>query len=106
MKGIRLSIDPKKYIVFRRAQFDEWMAEVLEDYEGESTLYKMELPDAVVIRQQDVFSPPALDAYANSIEVALSLAKPDEITARLRAIADYFHQKASEAWHMHRKLPD
>lgn len=93
-----------KYVVFKKAEFDEWYNRVLKD---SVPGVPMALDDAVVIRQQDVFAPPALDVYANGIEVALSLtATGGETTTRLRETADYFHTRAAESWHMKRKLPD
>lgn len=67
------------------------------------------LDDAVVIRRQDVFAAPALDAYANSIQVALMLDPGNEHAIRLREIADYFSEQAAKSWDNNghpRKLPD
>jgi len=66
-----------------------------------------EVEDAVVIRRQDKFAPPALDAYANAITMVIeagNLALPSR--QRLQSIADYFHDQASKAWTESRKLPD
>jgi len=66
-----------------------------------------EVMDAVVIRLQDVFAPPALDSYANSIAIALELIASDgEQWKSLRAIADYFSEQASISWDTNRKIPD
>lgn len=62
--------------------------------------------DAVVIRRQDAFAPPALDVYEGGIGVALELAPKNGITERLQEIRDYFHRQAEAAWHTHRKIPD
>jgi hypothetical protein len=65
------------------------------------------VPDAVVIRRQDVFAPPALDAYANAITVVIEsgcLAIEDR--RRLQGVADYFHDQAAKSWSEQRKLPD
>lgn len=75
------------------------------------------LEDAVVIRRQDAFAPPALDAYANSITIALGIMRNSTIDdtpidwdpdqhKRLQEIADYFHAQAVAAWETHRKIPD
>lgn len=86
-----------KYIVFKR---DEFLAD------GTAA----ELEDAVVIRRQDVFAPPALDAYANAIQCVVEvLANNTPATGRsaqLQTIADYFHDQAAKAWSEQRKLPD
>lgn len=91
-----------KYIVFRRA-----------DLPVDALLSLDPVEDAVVIRRQDVFAPPALDAYANAIQTVIEVLsaapgfeKDDETIARLRSVADYFHENAVESWSTKRKLPD
>lgn len=74
-------------------------------------LQNKRLHDSVVIRLQDRFAPPALDAYANSITIAietLDAAGIDgEVVDRLKKVADYFHERAAESWQRDdRKLPD
>lgn len=102
-----------KFIVFKRAEFNEWAA---------SPIGTRRLPppveDAVVLRRQDVFAPPALDAYASSILTAVealdALAAqfdepPSNIAERakgLREIAEYFSDQARAAWDTERRLPD
>lgn len=91
----------EKYVVFKRKDFEDWVVQV--------PLLKLPpptVPDAVVLRQQDVFCPAALDAYAASILVAVSLAQPGDTTRKLQKLADFFHEKAEESWHMNRKIPD
>jgi hypothetical protein len=96
-----------KYIVFKQEEFDRWANGL-----GERDMERMPLglPDAVVIRRQDVFAPPALDAYANAIQVVIETlcngAKPSGRTEQLQAIADYFHDQAAKSWTEQRKLPD
>jgi hypothetical protein len=86
-----------KYITFKR---DEFFAE------GTA----LEIEDAVVIRRQDIFAPPALDAYANAItcvvEVLTNGTVPTGRTLALQDIADYFSDQAAKAWTEQRKLPD
>lgn len=100
-----------KYVVFKR---EDWDAH--RDQPG-CMPEDLEVDDAVVIRRQDVFAPPALDAYANLITAALAVAQDvsghipgvDEepgSVKRLREIADYFHEQAALAWDTHRELPD
>lgn len=99
-----MTLRDEKYVVFKR---DEW-----EQYfrtQGASILVAVE--DAVVIRRQDVFAPPALDAYANSISVAVEALQGREgvdtaLIAKLLKVADYFHSQAQTAWITERKLPD
>jgi len=83
-------------------EINKWVEDILVD-------------DAVVIRRQDVFSPPAFDAYANSIMVTIEALNARGITHegnnpsmvdRLGSIADYFHAQADMAWDTDRKIPD
>jgi hypothetical protein len=64
------------------------------------------LPDAVVIRRQDLFAGPALHSYASSISIASKLNADPDLTKGLQGVADYFHDQAvladEEGW----KLPD
>lgn len=66
--------------------------------------------DAVVIRRQDMFAPPALDCYANAIQTCVEVlcngTKPSGTAERLQRIADYFHDQAAKSWAEQRKLPD
>lgn len=96
-----------KYIVFKQDEFDRWANSL-----GENDMERMPLglQDAVVIRRQDVFAPPALDAYANAmqtcVEVLCNGSKPTGTAERLQDIADYFHDQAAKSWTEQRKLPD
>ncbi|HET7110129.1 MAG TPA: hypothetical protein VFI41_04615 [Gemmatimonadales bacterium] len=89
--------DDNKYIVFNRKEF---MAEGMAP----------EIEDAVVIRRQDIFAPPALDAYANAIQTCVEVltngTQPTGRAAMLQEIADYFHTQAQKSWAEQRKLPD
>lgn len=110
-------MEERKYFVVKTRDFEDMLAQIA--HAGLSPtiggilneLAEKELDDAVVIRRQDQFAPPALDAYANSILVALSLVAHNDQHAQERAkslkeIADYFHHQASLAWDTARKLPD
>jgi hypothetical protein len=100
-----------KYMVLKREDVN-MMSE-----ESQASLTRLEVDDAVVIRRQDAFAPPALDAYANLITAAIQVSQdfsshipgvdqePPSVI-RLREIADYFHEQAALAWDTHRKLPD
>jgi hypothetical protein len=129
-----MKVDDQKYIVFKRSEFYEMMgALALPPYYGETSSGRKEiagrhwncapiadaikeraeatcLHDAVVIRRQDVFAPPALDAYANAIQVVVEMSKGSSVEgasiAHLREVADYFHDQACKAWDSQRKLPD
>lgn len=104
----------EKYVVFKRNEFYEMMgALALPPYEGVddnggnvdcapiaekiiNTVEATAIDDAVVIRRQDVFSTPALDAYYFVLR----------LLERLQDIADHFHTQAQLAWNTDRKLPD
>lgn len=98
--------DNPKYVVIRWEDWQEAMAKV-----NRPDVQVLALTDAVVIRLQDVFAPPALDAYANSITVAIEMmqglddADPIKVK-RLREIASYFHEQARISWETERKVPD
>lgn len=104
-----------KYVVLKREGMEDMLKELIlklgEDATADVAFLfgKYQLLDAVVIRRQDVFAPPALDAYANSIVVALQLipetGEPG-VKERLKEIADYFADQAEKSWHDVRKLPD
>ncbi len=127
-------VDDQKYIVFKRDEFYEMMGRLgLPPYFGKTSSGRLEragahwdcapiaedikadaertcVPDAVVIRRQDAFAPPALDAYANAIQCVIEVLQQDGIPTHhdsaLREIADYFHDQACKAWDSPRKLPD
>lgn len=94
-----------KYITFKRDEFEKWLA----PQEPVPSLPQAVM-DAVVIRRQDVFSPPAFDAYANAIQVVIEIltqgTESSGKTADLRQTADYFSEQAAKAWQERRKLPD
>lgn len=105
-----------KYIVFKADEFVAACQDLRErtDYPADQILLNCRnLEDAVVIRRQDVFAPPALDGYANSITVALEMARaveggsePSPLARRLQETATYFHEQAALSWDTHRKVPD
>jgi hypothetical protein len=97
----------EKYVVAKTEDFDRWWDDV-----GYGMPDLNVIPDAVVIRRQDIFAPPALDAYANGIRVAIEAMKSDnagyndKVVERLEDIAQYFHEQALLAWETDRKVPD
>lgn len=102
-----------KYVVFKSEDLDRLLLafkDKLTPEVGEAlnNLVGSALPDAVVIRRQDVFAPPALDAYANSIMAALEIVNTlgNGVPVGLRDIADYFHEQAALSWQADRKIPD
>lgn len=92
----------EKYVVFKRGtEPGEWSERgglYLEDLEP--------IEDAVVIRRQDIFAAPALNAYACAIQVAISMDPTHSRMQRLREIADYFHQQAEASAHTNTRIPD
>jgi len=103
----------QKYVVFKREEFAKCMAALLVEVDPTipADIASRSLNDAVVIRRQDIFAPPALDAYANAILVVVEglkltgLVTPG-LLSDLTQVADYFHQQAKLAWETNRKLPD
>lgn len=104
-----MTIDPDKYVVFKRRDWDQFMADWSPD-EMVSECADKALTDAVVIRRQDVFAPSGLYAYANSIQTALEIihgkVTVDE-AIHMRNLADYFADQADKASRtIGRKVPD
>lgn len=106
-----------KYKVFKTETIDELLlafSKRLTPEVGEAlnNLLSAEIPDAVVIRRQDVFAPPALDAYANAILTGVEIAKhsgadiDNERVAALSEVATFFHEQAVLSWNTNRKFPD
>lgn len=94
----------EKYVVFDRHSFSLWLGK----HASRSQLDGLEeIPDSVVIRRQDMFAPPALHTYANSLAIAARLADATSGQAKqLQRIADYFHEQAVAAEAEAYKLPD
>lgn len=117
-----------KYVVFKREEFFQLMGELAmppwEHANGEmcgsdadcapiaakiqSRVAEVSLDDAVVIRRQDLFAPPALASYANGIAVAIEVMPHDSpVRQQLQDVADYFHEQAEKSWNTdYRKIPD
>ena len=99
-----MPVDPEKYVVFNRADFIR-----ITGYTGD---FPPPLPDAVVIRLQDIFAAPALFTYANSIQTVIELLDQwgTDISLptydHLTEIRDYFFERATTAQASYKKLPD
>jgi hypothetical protein len=104
-----------KYFVISKAELGRLQNNVAEGRAGTArdlmtALWVHQIQDAVVIRKQDVFAPPALDAYANAIQCVIealqeAAADSPEIK-KLQKISDYFRMQAEDAYMIKRKLPD
>lgn len=103
------TVDPKKYITFKRDEFQAHVHTVwLSMPERTPLKWPDEIEDAVVIRTQDVFAGPAFHTYAASIGLVarmLAFTHPEKAQQQ-QDIADYFHARAEEADEGLRKLPD
>lgn len=112
-----------KYIVIKQKAWEDFLVDMVPHLSNSvgaalnGMLETGEVDDAVVIRRQDAFAPPALDGYANSITVAIEAIRNandgEDITEeaaatirRLTGISDYFHSQARLSWDTNRKLPD
>jgi hypothetical protein len=100
----------EKYIVFKRDAWDEWIKNFQA---GGEPMVLDTVPDAVVIRLQDIFAGPALHAYSSSISTAIEIMDLDRtwsrpgMKSRLEEIRDYFFQQALEADDIRtKKVPD
>jgi len=93
-----------KYVVIKRDEYVEWFARNVAVIDQPKLL-----EDAVVIRTQDIFAASGLYAYAHTLLTHCELLEHmfGADTSELRAIADYFFERAHEAeHHPRRKLPD
>jgi hypothetical protein len=105
-----------KYVVFKIGDWlDEWKQHE-DSPEAEHILTDLQrhrIPDAHVIRGQDVFAAPALHSYAASIAVAMRVLESHNGTGQFRKeirkmqeAADYFHNAAVESEQIAWKVPD
>lgn len=98
-------MEDAKYVVFKRNEFESWS-------DGRYDFLPGRVCDAVVIRRQDMFAASALDTYADSISVAISVmrlcndGKVNGEARRLQQIADYFRAQADAARDTFTKVPD
>jgi hypothetical protein len=101
-----------KYIVFKRGEFEEWLALLAVEHElpftsGDIPEMPSDLEDATVIRGQDLFAAPALDAYAAMIGIVMKFGgMTPETRKELQQAADYFHDRANESRDIAFKTPD
>lgn len=112
-----------KYVVFKRDDYDRFLNSLIKGHSvmaapipaatwswSAAGIRPQPIEDAVVIRRQDVFAPPALDAYANNIYSATEILRmwdtDADVVKQLQSIADYFHEQAVASWETERKLPD
>lgn len=96
-----------KYVVFKREDWEKFSEAY--GHEDIGLLASQTLQDAVVIRTSDVYAGPALHAYAamvSMISKTLREIVPD-LADRQQRVADYFHDRATEAdEHPRPKYPD
>lgn len=106
----------EKYVVFKVDDFKQAVTELRKRivYPEDQKLFPelQMLDDAVVIRRQDKFAPPALDAYANAIMTTVetlrdftNIGNIQEVINDLQKTADFFHEQATLSWETERKLP-
>lgn len=116
----------EKYLVFKKSRFFEMMgflalppwrdpatgemigqamdsAGLAQDVLREVETHRV--PDAVVIRRQDLFAGPALDAYSSMIALVAKTTDPD-LKESLTKVADYFQDQARLAHEEGFKFPD
>jgi hypothetical protein len=93
----------EKYVTFKRDEFLKVLG-ALPGYQehAHNAFQEAELPDAVVIRRQDLFAAPCLATYANMIALVAKRVEDPE----LLAIADYFEDQARLAAEEGHKYPD
>lgn len=106
------TVDPHKYVTFKRDQFSEW-ARTQDDRIND--VFDLILEDAVVIRKKDTFAPSALYSYATAVQSAIELLEGSQVAGivvdpsavdRLRDLADYFAGEADHARQLQGRIPD
>ncbi len=102
-----------KYITFSREDWVQWWNQPGIGGTIHDIVTPKEIEDAVIIRRQDIFAPPAFDAYANAMTVVMVTLASGEWNVedqrsidRLKEISDYFHEQAVLSWSTERKMPD
>lgn len=92
----------KKYVVFKAEEWDGLNM-------GQITALPLpeEVPDAIVLRKQDVFAYQALMGYAGAVQTAIEVGVFDHDTInQLGEVRDYFADEAQSALVSSHKLPD
>jgi len=103
-----VTLNQHKYVTFKREDFERLMSKRASPL----TLQIAEIPDAVVIRQQDIFAASAFYAYANHLRGVVEVMKEvgfddPEWEEHLHEIADYFMDMGGKSSTMDsRKVPD
>lgn len=99
-----------KYLVIKKAD----LAKLIESHKGGPSVLSqefldLELPDAEVIRWQDIASPQMFHHYSGVILTLIELAKIYDLPLdipNLQAISDHFHDAAVGAEEAEHKIPD
>ena len=99
-------MEGNKYVVFKVDDFERIALD--KGTAARNEFMRSALHDAVVIRRQDMFAPPALHSYANSIAIVarLMIYNDPAKSKELQSIADYFHEQATLAEAESHKIPD
>lgn len=100
-------MDGNKYVVFKVEDFEAIAAD-----KGTATrneFMRKAIPDAVVLRRQDLTVPQTLYAYSSSLALvakALAMDGNRSVAERYQRTADWFHEQAELASEEAYKLPD
>lgn len=94
-----------KYVTFKRDEFLRWLEEDVQPMAA-AEFMPDEIPDAVVIRRQDLFAAPALATYADCIGLVSKTTDDKELQKRLLKVADFFQDQAKLAADEGYKWPD
>jgi hypothetical protein len=97
----------EKYVVFKREEFLDVIRSLPAHQEmAHHGFQKYEIPDAVVIRRQDLFASPCLATYASMISLVAKNIDDSYTANELLGISDYFEDQARLAAEEGHKLPD
>lgn len=110
-----------KYVIFKAKDFNDERASWDDEQSYDAgcafdNLADMVVPDAIVIRLQDVFAAPGLYTYANNIQNYIEMLEhftpgtvdlPTGLIEQLEEVRDYFFDMANTASQSeNKKLPD
>ena len=104
--------EPDKYLVIKRSTWEVICRDdAANDYANRSLINAIAasvVPDATVIRGQDVLAGPALHGYAAGAALVVAcLPKEHPDRAKFQKVADLFHDRAVEADELgNKKVPD
>lgn len=105
-------MDDSKYVVFKRDEFDQELGRIIGHDLREVKFHELQL-DAIVLRMQDRFSAPAMQAYFDAVSNALEVLEDFGIISvpavlkDLEVLRDWAFNTTQDARnYKYKKIPD